>query len=120
MGKYIHYLSTAMRTGLHKKHEVKKSWLLINAQDAVVGRLARDIAIILKGKHKPTYVPYLDCGDNVIVINADKVHLSGRKPDKKRGKVYYKHTGFPGGLKTTTANSILSSKHPERVLKMAV
>jgi large subunit ribosomal protein L13 len=107
-------------TGIRKQKEVQKSWLLIDAKDAVLGRLASTIAKILKGKHKPGYVPYLDCGDNVIVINADKVHLTGNKTHPKLGKVYYHHTGYPGGIKEDSAASILSGRYPERVLEMAI
>jgi large subunit ribosomal protein L13 len=107
-------------TGIRKQKEVQKSWLLMDAKDAVLGRLASAIAKILKGKHKPGYVPYLDCGDNVIVINAEKVHLTGKKTDPKLGKVYYRHTGYPGGIKEDSASGILGGRYPERVLEMAI
>ncbi|QEK39469.1 50S ribosomal protein L13 [Candidatus Sneabacter namystus] len=109
-----------MQTGLYRKKDIKKEWLLIDAKDAVVGRLASQIAKILMGKHKPGYVPYLDCGDNVVVVNADKVAFSGRKAAKKHGKVYYRHTGYVGGIKQCSASQILSGPFPERVLQMAV
>ncbi len=103
-----------------KPSEIEKKWLVIDASGVVVGRLASEIAKILRGKHKPTYTPHMDCGDNVVVINADLVHLSGKKTALKDGKIYYRHTGFPGGIKETTAGKILSGPHPERVLKLAV
>lgn len=109
-----------MTTYSAKPSEIQKKWLLIDATDLIVGRLASEIAYILRGKHKPTFTPHMDCGDNVIVINADKVHLTGRKLAKKDGKIYYRHTGYVGGIKETTAGKILSSKYPERVLKLAV
>lgn len=109
-----------MKTGVCRAKDIEKSWILIDAKDAVVGRLASEVAKILKGKHKPTYTPHFDCGDNVIVINADKVHFSGSKATARLGKIYYRHTGYPGGIKQTTAASILSGPHPERVLQMAI
>jgi len=109
-----------VRTGTYKQSEVHKEWFVIDAEHAVVGRLAAEVAKILKGKHKPSYMPYLDCGDNVIIINADKVHFTGLKCDLQNGKMYHYHTGFVGGLKTRSAGDILSGKYPERVLKMAI
>lgn len=109
-----------MRTYSAKPSEIHKKWLLIDASGIVAGRLAAEIAYILRGKHKPTFTPHMDCGDNVVVINADKIHLTGNKKDRKDGKIYYRHTGYVGGIKETTAGKILASKHPERVLKMAV
>ena len=109
-----------MKTYSAKPSEIEKKWVLIDGKDLVLGRLASKIAILLRGKHKPTFTPHLDCGDNVIVINAKHVHLSGNKGNKKDGKFYYHHTGFPGGIKTTTAGKILEGKFPERVIKMAV
>ncbi len=103
-----------------KLKEIEKKWLVIDAKDIVLGRLAAEVSMILRGKHKPTYTPHLDCGDNVIIINAKDVHLSGRKSDTKDGKLYYRHTGFPGGIKETTAGKMLAGKHPERVVKLAV
>jgi large subunit ribosomal protein L13 len=96
---------------------VEKKWLLIDAEDLVVGRVATIIANILRGKHKPSYTPHVDCGDNVIVINADKVRFTGRKLAQK---VYYKHTGYPGGIKGITAGKVLESRFPERVIEKAV
>lgn len=103
-----------------KLKEIEKKWFVIDAKDIVLGRLAAEVSMILRGKHKPTYTPHLDCGDNVIIINAKDIHLSGRKSDTKDGKLYYRHTGFPGGIKETTAGKILAGKHPERVVKLAV
>jgi large subunit ribosomal protein L13 len=96
---------------------VVKKWHLIDAEGLVVGRVASLIANILRGKHKPSFTPHIDCGDNVIVINADKVRFTGKKLDQK---VYYKHTGYPGGIKGITAGKVLDSRFPERVLEKAV
>jgi len=90
---------------------------LIDAQDVVVGRLATFIAMRLRGKHLPKYTPHVDCGDNVIVINADKVAFTGKK---RSDKVYYWHTGYPGGLKERTADKILDGRFPERIMRKAV
>ena len=100
-----------------KPADIEKKWLLIDAKGLVVGRLASLIAMRLRGKHKPTFTPHMDDGDNVIVINADKVVLTGRKREQK---VYYHHTGYPGGIKARTARMIMEGKHPERVLELAV
>jgi len=100
-----------------KTAEVEKKWILIDAEDVIVGRLATFIAMRLRGKHLPTYTPHIDCGDNVIVINAEKVALTGRK---RNDKVYYWHTGYPGGLKERTADKILDGRFPERVMRKAV
>jgi len=96
---------------------VEKKWHLIDADGLVVGRVASIIANILRGKNKPSYTPHIDCGDNVIVINADKVRFTGKKLDQK---VYYKHTGYAGGIKGITAGKVLDGKFPERVLEKAV
>lgn len=106
-----------MKTYSAKPGEVEKKWVLIDADGLVVGRLASLIAMRLKGKHKPTYTPHVDMGDNVIVINADKVVFTGRKYEDKR---YYRHTGFPGGIKERSPRMILEGKFPERVLEKAV
>lgn len=113
-------MSTEMKTYSAKPSNIQKKWWIIDAQNLILGRLAADISMILRGKHKPSYTPHMDCGDYVIVINADAIHLTGNKRDLKDGKIYYRHTGFPGGIKETTAGKILDSKHPERVLKLAV
>ena len=100
-----------------KTAEVEKKWILIDAEGVVVGRLATFIAMRLRGKHRPDYTPHIDCGDNVIIINAEKVALTG---NKRNNKVYYWHTGHPGGLKERTADKILDGRFPERVMKKAV
>ena len=109
-----------MKTYSAKPSEIQKKWWIIDATDLVVGRLAAAVSMILRGKHKPTYTPHMDCGDNVIIINADKAILTGNKANPKDGKIYYRHTGHPGGLKETTAGKIFRGKHPERVVKMAI
>ena len=106
-----------MSTYSAKPAEVEKKWVLIDGDGLVVGRLATIIAMRLRGKHKPTYTPHVDDGDNVIVINAEKVVLTGRKLERK---VYYNHTGFIGGIKERTAGFILNSKFPQRVVEKAV
>jgi len=106
-----------MTTFSAKPAEVQKKWLIIDASGLVVGRLATIIAMRLRGKHKPTFTPHVDDGDNVIVVNAAKVVLTGRKREKK---VYFNHTGFIGGIKERTARSILEGRFPERVLEKAV
>ncbi|MGE0736875.1 MAG: 50S ribosomal protein L13 [Alphaproteobacteria bacterium] len=106
-----------MKTYQTKPADVAKTWYLIDAQDLVLGRLAVVIADVLRGKHKTTYSPHVDAGDNIVVINAEKVHLTGRKATDK---VYHWHTGFPGGIKTRTPQQILEGKHPERVIVKAV
>ena len=100
-----------------KAADIDKKWLLIDANGLVVGRLASLIALRLRGKHKPTFTAHMDCGDNIIVINADKVVLTGRKKDQK---IYYHHTGYIGGIKERTAKFILEGKFPERVVEKAV
>jgi large subunit ribosomal protein L13 len=106
-----------MRTYAAKASEVEKKWIVIDADGLVVGRLASLIATRLKGKHKAIYTPHVDCGDNVIVVNADKVVFTGRKYDDK---TYYKHTGYPGGIKETTPKRLLEGRFPERVIELAV
>lgn len=106
-----------MTTYSAKASDIEKKWLLIDAEDVVLGRLAAFIATRLRGKHKPMYTPHLDCGDNVIVINAEKVKLTGRK---RNDKTYFWHTGYPGGIKERKAHQILDGAHPERVLSKAV
>src|SRR5437870_5705878 len=106
-----------MKTYSAKPAEVDKKWILIDGKGLVVGRLASLIALRLRGKHKPTYTPHVDCGDNVIVVNAGKVLLTGRKREQK---VYYHHTGHIGGIKERTAKFILEGKFPERVVEKAV
>ena len=106
-----------MKTYSAKPGEVEKKWYVVDADGVVLGRLATQIANILRGKHKPTFTPHVDDGDNVIVINAEKVHLTG---NKRAEKVYYWHTGYPGGIKQRTAGQLLDGKHPERVIEKAV
>ena len=96
---------------------VEKKWHLIDADGLVVGRLASIVANILRGKHKPSFTPHIDCGDNVIIINAEKVRFTGKKTTDK---IYYKHTGYAGGIKETTPAKILGGAFPERVLEKAV
>ena len=100
-----------------KAAEVEKKWILIDAKGLVVGRLASLIAMRLRGKHKPSFTPHMDDGDNVVVVNADKVVLTGRK---KEQKVYFHHTGYPGGIKERTAKFILEGRFPERIVEKAV
>ena len=106
-----------MKTYSAKPTEIEKKWILIDAEGLVVGRLASIIAMRLRGKHKVTYTPHMDCGDNIIVINAAKVVLTGQKLKKK---VYYHHTGYIGGIKERTAGAIMAGKFPERILEKAV
>ena len=106
-----------MKTFSAKPAEVDKKWVLIDASGLVVGRVATIIANRLRGKHKPTFTPHMDDGDNVIVINAAKVVLTGRKVEQK---VYYKHTGYIGGIKERTAKAILEGRFPERIVEKAV
>jgi large subunit ribosomal protein L13 len=100
-----------------KPAEVEKKWHLIDAEGLVVGRLAVIVANHLRGKHKPSFTPHVDCGDHVVVVNVDKVAFTGKKRDDK---IYYKHTGYAGGLKEVTADKILDGRFPERVLEKAV
>ena len=106
-----------MKTFSAKPAEIEKKWILIDAEDVVLGRLAAKVAMILRGKDKPIFTPNQDCGDAVIVINADKVKLTGNKRDSKN---YYWHTGHPGGIKHRTAAQILDGRFPERVVQKAV
>jgi large subunit ribosomal protein L13 len=96
--------------------DIEREWYLVNAEGKTLGRLASEIAKVLRGKHKPIYTPHLDCGDYVIVVNADKVQVTGRKLDQK---MYYRHSGYPGGIKSISLRNQLQ-KHPERVLQAAV
>ena len=106
-----------MKTYSAKPAEVERKWWLIDAEDLVLGRLAVVVADTLRGKNKPIYTPHIDCGDHVVVVNAEKVALTG---NKRRDKTYYRHTGYPGGIKSTTAGKILDGAHPERVIEKAV
>ena len=106
-----------MKTYSATAADIDKKWILIDAEDLVVGRLAALIATRLRGKHKPIFTPNVDCGDNVVVVNAEKVVFTGNKRDDK---TYYRHTGYPGSIKERKAHHILDGKHPERVLQSAV
>ena len=106
-----------MKTYSAKPAEVEKKWVMIDASGLVVGRLASIVALRLRGKHKPTYTPHVDDGDNVIIVNAEKIVLTGRKREKK---VYHHHTGYIGGIKERTAKSILEGKFPQRIVEKAV
>ncbi|MBI1262410.1 MAG: 50S ribosomal protein L13 [Rhizobiales bacterium] len=106
-----------MKTYSAKASEIEKKWIVIDAEGVVVGRLAAFVANLLRGKHKPTFTPHLDDGDNVIIVNAAKVVFTGAKYDNKR---YYRHTGHPGGIKETNPKKLLEGRFPERVLELAV
>ena len=100
-----------------KPADVEKKWVMIDASGLVVGRLASIVALRLRGKHKPTFTPHVDCGDNVIIVNAEKAVFTGRKLGKK---VYYHHTGFIGGIKERSAKSIMEGRFPQRIIEKAV
>jgi len=104
------------KTYLAKPDEVEKKWYVIDAEGKTLGRLATRIAMILMGKHKPTYTPHVDTGDYVVVVNADKIVLTGKKLDQKE---YYRHSGYPGGIKVVTARQLLQS-NPEKLVYLAV
>lgn len=106
-----------MKTYSAKPSEVERKWYVIDANGVVLGRLAARVANILRGKHKPIYTPHIDCGDHVIVINADKIALTGRK---YHDKIYYRHTGYPGGIKSVSAEEVLEGRFPTRVVEKAV
>lgn len=110
-------LTSATRSFVAKPAEVEKKWIVIDGTGLVVGRLASVIALRLRGKHKPTFTPHVDTGDNVIVINAEKVVFTGRKLTDKN---YYHHTGFPGGIKERSAKFIIEGRFPERIVEKAV
>ena len=105
-----------MKTFVAKEHEIEKKWRLVDARDKVLGRLASEIATILRGKNKPIFTPHMDAGDYVVLVNADKVVLTGDKLEKK---IYYRHSGYVGGLKKTTAKEMLQ-KRPENLIRLAV
>ncbi len=106
-----------MKTFSIKKKDIKKNWVLIDAKDAVLGRLAVISANILRGKNKPEYTPNQDCGDNLIIINSDLVKLKGNKADNK---IYYRHTGHPGGIKETTPNKMIAKNKSDDIIKLAI
>ena len=109
-------MEETLKTYYAKPNEVEREWVLIDAEDMVLGRVATEAARILKGKHKPQYTPHVDTGDFVVIINADKIRVTGTKAGNK---TYYRHSGFPGGLKSETFNEAMA-KHPERVIEHAV
>jgi large subunit ribosomal protein L13 len=106
-----------MRTYSARPADIQRSWVLIDAEGLVLGRLAAAIAVRLRGKHRPYFTPHMDCGDQVVVVNAEKVRLTGRK---RENKTYYWHTGYPGGIKSRRAEQILDGAHPERIVIQAV
>ncbi len=106
-----------MRTFTATPADIEKKWILIDAEGVVLGRLASIVAMRLRGKHKPTFTPHMDMGDNVVIVNADKVQITG---DKRNQSVFYWHTGYPGGIKGRTQGQILEGKHPERVVENAI
>lgn len=106
-----------MKTYSAKPSEVDKKWVIVDAEGVVLGRLASVIAMHLRGKHKPSFTPHIDCGDNIIVINAEKVRITGNKKDQS---IFYWHTNYPGGIKGLSQGQILKGKHPERVIEKAV
>jgi large subunit ribosomal protein L13 len=106
-----------MKTYSAKPADVKEKWWIVDAQDLVLGRLASRIALILRGKHRPMFTPHIDTGDHVVVINAEKIKLTGKKVEQK---IYYRHTGYAGGIKAPTAKFILNGKYPNRIIEKAV
>ena len=106
-----------MKTYTAKPADIQKKWILIDAEGVVLGRLASLVAMRLRGKNKATFTPHMDMGDNVIIINAEKIQMTGKK---RTDKIYYWHTGHPGGIKQRTAGEILEGAHPERVLAKAI
>jgi large subunit ribosomal protein L13 len=107
-----------MKTFSAKPSDIQKKWVVIDAEGVVLGRLASQIALRLRGKHKPTFTPHMDTGDNVIIINAEKVKLTGQ--NKAEQSIFYWHTGYPGGIKERSAKTILQGRYPERVIMKAV
>ena len=104
------------RTFSPRSADIERQWFIVDAAGQTLGRLATQIASVLRGKHKPTYSPHMDVGDHIIVINADKIQVTGRKAEQK---VYYRHTGYPGGIRSTPYARMLE-RHPERILRKAV
>lgn len=118
MSGRIRVNKSVQSTSFELRHQdVKKKWVLVDADGVVLGRLAAVIATMLRGKHRPTFTPSVDCGDNIIVINAEKVKITGHKAEDKN---FYYHTGYPGGIKARTRAHLLSGEHPERVIEKAV
>ena len=106
-----------MKTYSATPSDIEKKWVLIDADGLVLGRLATIVANRLRGKHKPSYTPHMDCGDHVVIINAEKVKLTGNKREES---IFYWHTGYPGGIKGRSKGAILDGRHPERVIEKAV
>ena len=106
-----------MKTFSAKPKDIEKNWIIVDAEGVVLGRLASVVAMRLRGKHKASFTPHMDMGDNVIIVNAAKVKLTG---NKRSEKTYYWHTGYPGGIKSRTAEQLLEGKFPERVVKKAI
>lgn len=106
-----------MKTYSAKQKGIERKWCIVDATGLVLGRMASIISMRLRGKHKPTYTPHMDCGDHVIVINAEKIQLTGRK---RTDKLYHRHTGYPGGIKSQSAGQILEGAHPERIVIKAI
>ena len=115
--KFLIKREKKMTTYATKPSDIERKWYVVDAEGVVLGRMAAEIAKILRGKHKPSYVPNLDCGDYVVVINAEKVKLTGHKLTQKK---YFKHTGYVGGIKETTPAKILAGRFPERIIEKAV
>jgi large subunit ribosomal protein L13 len=107
-----------MKTFSAKPQDINAEWWVIDAEGVVLGRLAAHVAKMLRGKHKPSFTPHMDCGDHIVIINADKIVLTGT--NKEHDKTYYYHTGYPGGIKARTAEETLSGRFPERVLEKAI
>ena len=106
-----------MKTFSLKKEEIKKNWVLIDAKDIVLGRLAAHSANILRGKNKPSYTPNQDCGDNLVIVNSDHVFLTGKK---EKNKIYYRHTGYPGGIKETNPEKMRAKNKSQDIIKLAI
>ena len=113
----IHSTSVAMKTYNLKPADIEKKWYVVDADGLILGRLASILANMLRGKHKPTFTPHMDCGDHIVVINAEKVKLTG---NKRKADIFYWHTGYPGGIKGRSKGQILDCKYPERVIEKAV
>ena len=118
MSGRIRVAKSVQTSSFNLRHQdVKKQWVVVDANGVILGRLAATVATLLRGKHRPTFTPSVDCGDNVIIINADKVKMTGHKAEEKE---FHYHTGHPGGIKTRTRAQILAGSHPERVIEKAV
>jgi large subunit ribosomal protein L13 len=113
----INWDAYSMKTYSAKPKDIERKWCIVDAEGLVLGRMASIISMRLRGKHKPSYTPHMDCGDHIIVINADKIQLTGRK---RTDKLYYRHTGYPGGIKSRSAGQILEGAHPERIVIKAI